>query len=142
MHNLLGIISSKVSLSSLTTVVVGSQGHWDDFLEVEIPTDHVMYNQSLRMLLPFSNLTTVSIASLGGFNLDNVTISAMTRAWPHIESLRLSVTFPVQPPQATAQCLRSFAQCPHLRTLKITLDFAAVPALDDSESPFRFHEGG
>ncbi|KAJ7719212.1 hypothetical protein B0H14DRAFT_3010191, partial [Mycena olivaceomarginata] len=102
----------------------------------------VMYNQSLRMLLPFSNLTTVSIASHGGFNFDNATISAMTRAWPHIESLRLSVTFPVQPPQATAECLRSFAQCPHLRTLKITLDFAAVPAPDDSESPVRFHEGG
>jgi hypothetical protein len=42
MHNLLGIISSKVSLSSLTTVAVGSQGRWDDFLEVEIPTDHVI----------------------------------------------------------------------------------------------------
>ncbi|KAJ7325862.1 hypothetical protein DFH08DRAFT_1085065 [Mycena albidolilacea] len=118
MHNLLGVISSKVSLSSLTTVAVGSQGRWDDFLEVEIPTDHVMYNQSLRMLLPFSNLTTVSIASLGGFNFDNATISAMTRAWPHIESLRLA----------------------HLRTLKITLDFAAVPAPYDSESPVRFHD--
>jgi hypothetical protein len=63
----------------------------DDLLAVEVPTDYVMYNQSLRMLLPFSNLTTVSIGSLGGFDFDNATVFAMARAWLHVETLCLLV---------------------------------------------------
>jgi hypothetical protein len=63
----------------------------DDLLAVEVPTDYVMYNQSLRILLPFSNLTTVSVGSLGGFDFDNATVFAMARAWLHVETLCLLV---------------------------------------------------
>lgn len=121
MHSLLAAISSHISHSSLTSLAVGHYHGRQD------PTCHLMNSHSIRQLLCFVNLTSLSIKASGGFDFDNATVFAMAHAWPLVETLLLSVVFPVQHPRATLECLRYFTHCPKLRMLEITVDCPAAP---------------
>ncbi|KAJ6623296.1 hypothetical protein B0H10DRAFT_1786661 [Mycena sp. CBHHK59/15] len=86
----------------------------------------------LRPLFCFSNLTDVSLAPPVGFDLDDVTVSDMARAWPHIQWLILGAgSYAHVASRVTLQGLYAFAQhCPELHFLQISLDASAVPLME------------
>ncbi|KAJ7218206.1 hypothetical protein C8J57DRAFT_1395394 [Mycena rebaudengoi] len=94
---------------------------------------YMVSGKALRALFCFASLRVISIASPVGFDLDDVAMRQIARAWPKIEILHLITAFPSTPltkTRSTLQCLLSFAQyCPNLRTLNLTLDASIVPPL-------------
>ncbi|KAJ7612605.1 hypothetical protein FB45DRAFT_874823 [Roridomyces roridus] len=77
----------------------------------------------------FINLTSVSIFSAVGIDLDNTTVTDMARSWPRIESIELQSYYGYPAPRATLLCLESFPQnCPHLIKLCIDFDATMIPS--------------
>ncbi|KAJ6564665.1 hypothetical protein B0H19DRAFT_1259080 [Mycena capillaripes] len=134
LHNLFAAISSSILQSSITTLTIDNDCH-EDFWG-RIPGDVRMYGHSLRLLFHFVNLAFVSIKSPGTFDFDNATVSTLAHAWPLIETLQLEVTFPLQGPKATLECLQYLARCAHLHTSTIALDCSVAP-VTGSISPFQ-----
>ncbi|KAJ7143997.1 hypothetical protein C8R44DRAFT_864993 [Mycena epipterygia] len=97
-------------------------------IESEDRTDDLMIpSKTLQILHRFTNLTLLWLAPGFAFNLDDDAIAGMARAWRRIKRLFLtSRRYPMRP-NATLQCLHSFAQyCPDLDTLEIGLDASGV----------------
>ncbi|KAF8181733.1 hypothetical protein K438DRAFT_2021083 [Mycena galopus ATCC 62051] len=88
---------------------------------------------SFRPLFCFTELRDVEILVPGGHDLDDETISAMARAWPHIKRLvlrcsRRSTYYNEHPPRCTLLALDLLAQhCPHLKQLAMTLNASKPP---------------
>ncbi|KAJ7447467.1 hypothetical protein FB451DRAFT_779082 [Mycena latifolia] len=92
--------------------------------------------ETIEPLLVFPNLAHVSLTSAIGFCLDGEFLQAMARAWPKIESLALSRSYPAPtadevqhpatfspPSYATILSLASFARhCPLLHFLQLPFD--------------------
>ncbi|KAJ6472336.1 hypothetical protein C8R47DRAFT_1295781 [Mycena vitilis] len=103
-------------------------------------TDHVIADEavainidSLRALFCLRNLTCLQIELLCAWELDDGAISQMARAWPRLENLQVdnAESHPVSLP--SLQCLPALAQhCPHLTSLKLTLDATAIPSQDST----------
>ncbi|KAJ7192801.1 hypothetical protein GGX14DRAFT_593841 [Mycena pura] len=93
-------------------------------------TDYLIRPQSLRSLFCFVNLTSVSISTAMGIDLDDSTVTDMARSWPYIQCLELQSYFGhvVLRPRATLQCLEAFPKyCPHLTMLCLTFDATVIP---------------
>ncbi|KAJ7843482.1 hypothetical protein B0H13DRAFT_1648388, partial [Mycena leptocephala] len=94
----------------------------------------------IRELFQFRNLTSLSLGSRDGFDLDDSTLLDMALSWPHIETLELTVVSDeladyIRTPSATLQCLRSFAEhCPRLTDLGIEFDASVIPSSNNSDS--------
>ncbi|KAJ7192797.1 hypothetical protein GGX14DRAFT_479550 [Mycena pura] len=92
--------------------------------------NYLIQPQSLRSLFCFVNLTSVSILSAVGIDLDDSTVTDMARSWPYIQCLELQSYYGhVAPrPRATLQCLEAFPKyCPHLTTLCLAFDATVIP---------------
>ncbi|KAJ7126028.1 hypothetical protein C8R44DRAFT_733946 [Mycena epipterygia] len=118
---------SSLSASSLAKLTL--HNNYDS--NVPDAANHVIEIQSLRTLFGFVNLTSISILSPIGIDLDNTTVLDLARAWPRIETLELSSYYCASPrPRVTLECLHSFARhCPHLRALTMTLDGTVIPVV-------------
>ncbi|KAJ7708213.1 hypothetical protein B0H17DRAFT_1325134 [Mycena rosella] len=83
----------------------------------------------LRPLFLFTDLTHVNLGTPVGFALDDIAVTEMARAWPHLISLHLSATeYAHVPPRVTLDGLLSFAKyCPFLISLDLPLDASTVP---------------
>ncbi|KAJ7633547.1 hypothetical protein DFH06DRAFT_1437439 [Mycena polygramma] len=82
-----------------------------------------------RHLFPFTNLVTLSIHVPSGFDLTDVTISAMASAWPNIHDLQLEADVQIHPAQGTLRGIQALAeQCPHLQHLELAIDATVIPA--------------
>ncbi|KAJ7612591.1 hypothetical protein FB45DRAFT_803165 [Roridomyces roridus] len=131
-HQLLSVAAPKIIDSSLKEFIFGVGF---GILEDSDRPNHVIRSSSLRLLLPFRNLTTVSFLSAAGVDLDDTTITDMARSWPHIERLQFESYFGTSRPRATLRSLEAFAQyCPHLTELTITFDATEIPP---SQGEFR-----
>ncbi|KAJ7190036.1 hypothetical protein GGX14DRAFT_53999, partial [Mycena pura] len=123
-HHLFSAASHGISHSSLMKFTFTDFDNSDSW---SFP-NHLIRPQSLRSLFCFVNLTSMSVLSAVGIDLDDSTVTDMARSWPYIECLQLRsyLCYPV--PRATLQCLEAFpAYCPHLTTLCLTLDATVIP---------------
>ncbi|KAJ7748957.1 hypothetical protein B0H16DRAFT_1888314 [Mycena metata] len=127
MHTLFNVAVTAFSHSSLGTFYIGDGSDADE----HHPPMHVLPHHELRALQCFTNLTSLSIASPLGFDLDDTAVSALVPSWPRLVTLLLPVHFHAHAPRTTLACLHSFARhCPGLRHLTIALDATTVPTLD------------
>ncbi|KAF8149233.1 hypothetical protein K438DRAFT_1779421 [Mycena galopus ATCC 62051] len=91
-------------------------------------TNHLIRSQSLRSLFCFVNLTSVSILSAVGIDLDDTTVTDLARSWPHIEKLEFQSYYGNLAPRATLRCLEAFPRyCPRLTKLAIAFDATVIP---------------
>ncbi|KAJ7662816.1 hypothetical protein DFH06DRAFT_1088383 [Mycena polygramma] len=123
---------SGISHTTLTSLFLDnpSQG-W----RIHDPEKYTISTRSIHALLQFSCLTSLSIWSSGGFDIDDAAVHAMATQWPNIETLRLCALFS-PPPRTTLASLRQLAySCPHLRTLTITVDCTVLPPASDTAKP-------
>ncbi|KAJ7491675.1 hypothetical protein B0H11DRAFT_2007411 [Mycena galericulata] len=90
--------------------------------------NYLIRSSSLRSLFCFVNLTSISILSAVGIDLDDTTVTDMARSWRHIESLELQTYYGTTAPRTTLQCLVAFPKyCPHLTKLSIAFDATVIP---------------
>ncbi|KAJ7142951.1 hypothetical protein C8R44DRAFT_974415 [Mycena epipterygia] len=126
-HNLYNAVAAAISPSSLTSLALNNHYDYD-----ALAANHVIQSQSIRVLFGFVNLTSISLISPIGIDLDNTTVSELARAWPRVETLDLSAWYCASPrPRVTLECLHSFARhCPNLTELAMTFDGTEVPTSD------------
>ncbi|KAJ7610730.1 hypothetical protein DFH06DRAFT_1308607 [Mycena polygramma] len=85
-------------------------------------------SHSLGILSCLGGLTTLSIMSPVGFDLDDAAIDTLAAAWPLLEDLTLETTIMSAPIYLTFRALRSLAlHCPFLNSLDIEFDAASSP---------------
>ncbi|KAJ7847738.1 hypothetical protein B0H14DRAFT_3867403 [Mycena olivaceomarginata] len=130
-------LAAHLSHSALRTLEV----ELPENVEMQMPTptgdglaNYVIDGSIFGALFCFANLTKITLAPPAGFNLDDATAWDMARAWPKLESLRLTTgTDRPHPSSMTLLGLRAFAKhCHELTSLTITFDATTVPPLDDS----------
>jgi hypothetical protein len=94
----------------------------------DIATYHIHTPQFLP-LLNFTNLTEVFLTPAVGFDLDDMAVTDLAQAWPHLRQLYLFPSVYLNlPSRITLTGLLPFAQhCPHLSHLKLALDASAAP---------------
>ncbi|KAJ7895396.1 hypothetical protein B0H13DRAFT_2035072 [Mycena leptocephala] len=124
-HEFYRALAASVLRSSLTEV------HFDvglNSFDGNSPNFRI-HRESIRLLIGFTNLVTINISSPVGIDMDNITAADLARAWPHLEELHMSSYSPSRsPPNATLECLHSFATwCPRLANLTITFDGMSAP---------------
>ncbi|KAJ6590726.1 hypothetical protein DFH09DRAFT_976217 [Mycena vulgaris] len=124
-HEFYRALSASVLHSSLTEVnfdvgITSFDGNSPNFR---------IHRESIRFLVGFTNLVTINISSPIGIDLDNITAADLARAWPHLEEMHMTSYSPSRsPPNATLECLHSFATwCPRLANLTITFDGMSAP---------------
>jgi hypothetical protein len=94
----------------------------------EEPVNYLIRPQTLRTLFCFVNLTSVSILSAVGIDLDDTTVTDMARSWRRIERLEFQSYYGNAAPRATLRCLEAFPKyCPHLAKLSISFDASVFP---------------
>ncbi|KAJ7494942.1 hypothetical protein FB451DRAFT_1121576 [Mycena latifolia] len=130
-HELCTALAADLSHSSLTHLQLNIDSH-----NFDTPAAAQFHLQppSIRILFCFVNLTTVSIVSPIGINLDNDTVTEMARTWNQIESLELSSFYsPPTGPRITLECLEVFARyCPQLQSLSLAFDATVIPVFTGS----------
>ncbi|KAJ7209351.1 hypothetical protein B0H12DRAFT_1158040 [Mycena haematopus] len=85
-------------------------------------------NRSFRRLFCFIGLTSVMIEADGGFDIDDSTMSELSRAWPLIQTLELRERRYFPQTRVTLACLSSLAaNCPRLTELQMSFNTNSVP---------------
>ncbi|KAJ6461931.1 hypothetical protein C8R47DRAFT_1327345 [Mycena vitilis] len=102
----------------------------------DIPTagqeDYRISAPSLGILSCFSGLTTLSVMSPVGFDLDDAAVDRLTTAWPHLQELTLRTNMMSPRIRLTLNALRSLAaHCPQLNSLDIEFNPASLPSATD-----------
>ncbi|KAJ7121910.1 hypothetical protein C8R46DRAFT_1148887 [Mycena filopes] len=128
-HTFFQVVSTAFSHSTLDSFSLSA--HWA--LESELdPSTYLIPHRELLQLQCFTNLTTLTIHSSLGFDLDDAAVAALVPSWPRLRFLLLQARVHTHTPRTTLACLHSFARhCRRLRTLAIGLDATTVPTLDD-----------
>jgi hypothetical protein len=135
-HMFYAAVSAGVLHSSLTDLSINSDNSTVDFKD---PGEYLIQNRSLVTLLSFSNLTSLTIGLPCGFELDDSLVPDLARAWPRLDTLRLSASFPPPWPHLTLECLHSFARHnPHLRNLTINLNATVIPPSNPNAATLLF----
>ncbi|KAJ7620859.1 hypothetical protein DFH06DRAFT_1482460 [Mycena polygramma] len=99
-----------------------------DHFPTEGREDYRINANSLGILSCFSGLTTLSIMSPVGFDLDDAAVDLLAKAWPRLRELTLQTNIMAPPIHLTLNALRSLAaHCPQLRSLDIEFDPTSVP---------------
>ncbi|KAF8217567.1 hypothetical protein K438DRAFT_1924998 [Mycena galopus ATCC 62051] len=114
-----------------------SHGSLDSFVlrNFDNPTvyqeSHIIRGRSIETLTCFANITTLSIRSPVGFDLDDATVARLAAAWPHLRSLTLETSLDNVHPQTTLDSLHALARhCPQLVSVTIELNATSVPSLN------------
>ncbi|KAJ7610705.1 hypothetical protein DFH06DRAFT_171269 [Mycena polygramma] len=82
----------------------------------------------------FREITTVSIMSPVGFDLDDAAVDILAAAWPRLENLTLETRVLSPPIQLTFHALRSLAlHCPRLNSLDMEFDATSNPPSSSDE---------
>ncbi|KAJ6583628.1 hypothetical protein DFH09DRAFT_1029228 [Mycena vulgaris] len=124
-HRLFSAAAGGISHSPLTEFAFDNEFDSFDFSD---SANYLIRSSSLRSLFCFVNLTSVSVLSAVGIDLDDTTVTDMARSWPHIERLELQSYYGTTAPRATLQCLEAFPKyCPHLIKLSIAFDATVIP---------------
>ncbi|KAJ7606924.1 hypothetical protein FB45DRAFT_1040674 [Roridomyces roridus] len=124
-HRLFSAIETGISHSSLQQLAFHSSDNSFDGAHVAA---HLIRGPSLRHLFCFVNLTSLSVSTPVGFDLDDETVTDMARSWRHIEYLDLQALCGTPAPRATLRCLQAFPQyCPQLTSLSMSFDATVLP---------------
>ncbi|KAF7361029.1 hypothetical protein MSAN_01133300 [Mycena sanguinolenta] len=116
MHALLSAVSAGILHPCLSKLSIGS--------DCTRSAGYCVENRSLRLLFCFVNLTDVSIAAGGGYDIDDSMVADLSLAWPLIENLRLTDG----ETRTTLACLSSFvANCPRLTGLGLAFNTTVIP---------------
>ncbi|KAJ6479675.1 hypothetical protein C8R45DRAFT_355344 [Mycena sanguinolenta] len=116
MHALLCALSTGILHPCLSELSIGS--------DCTRSAGYCVENQSLRLLFCFVNLTDVSIAVGGGYDIDDPMVADLSVAWPLIENLSLTDG----EARTTLACLSSFAaNCPRLTRLGLSFNTTVIP---------------
>ncbi|KAJ7620891.1 hypothetical protein DFH06DRAFT_1010232 [Mycena polygramma] len=95
------------------------------------PVTFVHPGNIFRPLYRFTHLRTVWIGVPDGYDIDDVALSDMARAWPHVEQLNLWSANPHRS-RCTLLALYFLSQhCPCLESVGMELDATHVPILDN-----------
>ncbi|KAJ7622917.1 hypothetical protein DFH06DRAFT_1231283 [Mycena polygramma] len=99
-------------------------------------TNYVVDRHSLQTLFCFANLTDLHLQPPVGFDLNDVVVWEMARAWPKLTTLCLDAATDFHYPSSISiHGLRAFAKhCDDLAFLTITLDASTVPPDISSEN--------
>ncbi|KAJ7235710.1 hypothetical protein B0H12DRAFT_134865 [Mycena haematopus] len=94
---------------------------------------------SICLLFCFVNITSITMDSYAGFNIDDQGMKELALAWPQIEVLRLRLApynDAIRPhPQLSLRCLRSLAEhCQALKELEVSFDAMVIPEPDPNAS--------
>jgi hypothetical protein len=122
-YNILSLACSRTCLDSLT---ISNSDH-------DSPSGQRNYRisgASLHILARFAELTTLSITTPIGFDLDDVMMAQLAAAWPNMVDLSLLITeMDTQPSiSMTLESLRALAQnCTKLESLQISFDATSIP---------------
>ncbi|KAJ7697240.1 hypothetical protein B0H17DRAFT_1197639 [Mycena rosella] len=109
----------------------------------DIPSDQIeMYSVGLDILSPllsFPNLVRVDLVHPTGFDLDDIAVLRIARAWPRVELVWLKALNSTElRSRVTLEGLYAFARfCPSLRRLAVTFDATVVPQRRDSANKER-----
>ncbi|KAJ7630208.1 hypothetical protein FB45DRAFT_1058256 [Roridomyces roridus] len=92
-------------------------------IDVSDAHDYFIPPSALRPLFSFVNLTSVTIGSGFGVDLDAAIVTDMARSWRHIEKPDIESFYGTAAPRTTLRCLQAFAQyCSKLTKLGISGD--------------------
>ncbi|KAF8149229.1 hypothetical protein K438DRAFT_1988992 [Mycena galopus ATCC 62051] len=131
-HRLFSAASSGISHLPLRKFTFSDE--FGSFDSLDSP-NHLIRPQSLRSLFCFVHLTSVSILSAVGIDLDDTTVTDLARSWPHIEKLEFQSYYGNAAPRATLRCLEAFPKyCPRLTKLAITFDATVIPIPTSKEA--------
>ncbi|KAJ7762437.1 hypothetical protein B0H14DRAFT_3510822 [Mycena olivaceomarginata] len=124
-HRLFSAAAGGISHSSLTEFAFDNEfGSFDS----TDSANHLIRSSSLRSLFCFVNLTSVTVLSSVGIDLDDTTVTDMARSWRRIERLELQSYYGTPGPRATLRCLEAFPRyCPHLTKLCMAFDATVIP---------------
>ncbi|KAJ7736670.1 hypothetical protein B0H16DRAFT_1573476 [Mycena metata] len=128
-QRLFSAVAGGISHSSLTEFTFNNEF---GALDTSDSASYLIRSSALRSLFCFVNLTSVSVSSAVGIDLDDTTVtdSDMARSWRHIEFLDLHSYYGTPAPRATLQCLEAFPKyCHHLTTLSLAFDATVIPTL-------------
>ncbi|KAJ7732411.1 hypothetical protein B0H16DRAFT_1732779 [Mycena metata] len=149
-HRLCSAAEGGITHSSLTEFTFDNE--FGSLNDASDGGDYLIRSSSLRRLFCFANLTTVSVLSAFGIDLDldDATITDMARSWRYIECLEFQSYYGTPAPRTTLQCLVAFPKhCPHLTKLSIAFNATVIPTahgdlsleglkrLDAESSPIR-----
>ncbi|KAJ6450409.1 hypothetical protein C8R45DRAFT_1083977 [Mycena sanguinolenta] len=126
-NRLFSAATGGISHSSLTEFAFANE--FDSFDSYSSDSaNYLIRSSSLRSLFCFVNLTSVSVLSAVGIDLDDTTVTDMARSWRHMERLELQSYYGTPAPRATLQCLEAFPKyCPHLTKLSIAFNATVIP---------------
>jgi hypothetical protein len=127
-------IASTRSYATLNSLTVE-----DDSNSLEIPDDdafdsYVIRAETLRVLFSFTNLTTIVLKPIRGFDLDDEVVLDMARVWRRVEELRLAPAEKALSARANMRVTlvgiqAIAAHCLYLRKLELVFDASDVPPL-------------
>ncbi|KAJ6492041.1 hypothetical protein C8R45DRAFT_1137090 [Mycena sanguinolenta] len=101
--------------------------------EASIPPKFVQ-GETLAILFPFANLTTIVLKPCHGFDVDDTTIARMARSWTHVQELRLAFSHDSHSDHTTRTTLAGIhsiaLHCLKLHTLELYFDATTIPAIE------------
>ncbi|KAJ7017941.1 hypothetical protein C8F04DRAFT_1243606 [Mycena alexandri] len=125
-HRLFSATAGGITHSSLTEFTLDHK--FDSPDDASDAPNYLIRSSSLRHLFCFANLTSVSVLSAVGFDLDDATVTDMARSWRHIERLEFQSYYGTPAPRTTLQCLEAFSKyCPRLTKLALAFDVTVLP---------------
>ncbi|KAJ6560104.1 hypothetical protein B0H19DRAFT_1234466 [Mycena capillaripes] len=128
-HRVLGAHCAADSLKTFGFHIPDEEWHSD-------VGEFVYPGHCLKSLFGFSNLISVTIRVLHGFDIDDAVVSDLARTWPYLQQLSLETDSHEPTPHATLRALQALAQhCGELRILKMTFDATTVPPPVTPEEP-------
>ncbi|KAJ7468716.1 hypothetical protein FB451DRAFT_1257118 [Mycena latifolia] len=139
LRKFLELLRDNCAHSSLTSINVRIGPNRSD--PINIFGDPAPYKISvavLRPLLGFTHLQRVTVLSPAGFSMHDNDIAELSRAWPHIEYLDLSMGMASSrtPSNVTIRALTHFARhCPRLNDLTLSLNPTGLVESDADLAP-------
>ncbi|KAJ7263849.1 hypothetical protein C8J57DRAFT_1470620 [Mycena rebaudengoi] len=102
---------------------------------------HGFGGHTISPLLCFGNMQSLELYTPGRFQLEDVTVWDLARAFPRLRRLLLTTSNGVHyPAGVTLDGLRAFAiHCPQLTTMCIAVNTTVIPLAVDSATPDTFH---
>ncbi|KAF7358871.1 hypothetical protein MSAN_01227200 [Mycena sanguinolenta] len=132
----IGANVSQLTLKSLHIEDDAIHGGAQMPLEEEFKS-YIIGGDTLTVLFSFTNLTTIVLKPLNGFDVDDTVIEKMARSWSRVEELRVafSMDWHVNEFPTTRTTLRGVhaiaTHCSNLHTLELFFDALAIPAIDN-----------
>ncbi|KAJ7635270.1 hypothetical protein FB45DRAFT_1057140 [Roridomyces roridus] len=138
--NVYGPLGTHCVPSSLSTLSIKDEYLWGNTTNTvfpDSPEGYAIGPQTLRLLLPFTNLKSLVLEPYHGFELDDDTLRDMaSQAWGQLEELTIAACAPLRCgfdyPPVTLNGVQHLARhCQRLKMLTLLFDASEIPALNE-----------